>query len=246
MTCRLSPSSKVGVLATSLLFITVLPQCYSDSGTLLQEGDTTTQTTGTQTVGDEEKPSETAPKSESKELAVATFAGGCFWCVEAVFEELDGVHEVVSGYEGGKIRNPTYDQVCSGTTGHAEVCRVEYDPEIVEFEKLLMVFFTTHDPTTLNRQGNDVGTQYRSAIFYHDEEQKKISEDVIQRLEEAKAFRGKIVTEVVPTERFYAAEDYHQDYFANNPSNRYCAAIIPPKLEKLKKVFGDDLKGKEK
>ena len=244
MTFRFNSSSKINLLAASLFFLTLLPQCYSNSGTMPQEGEGTTQTTGTPTLDAAE--SDDAKKTEDRKLAVATFAGGCFWCVEAVFEELDGVHEVVSGYEGGKIRNPTYEQVCSGTTGHAEVCRIEYDPEAVAFEKLLMVFFTTHDPTTLNRQGNDIGTQYRSAIFYHDEKQKEIAEDVIKRLEEAKAFRSEIVTQVVPTERFYAAEEYHQDYFANNPGNRYCAAVIPPKLEKLKKVFGDDLKESQK
>ena len=183
---------------------------------------------------------------QAQDLKFATFGGGCFWCVEAVFEELDGVEEVVSGYEGGRSKDPTYKEVCTGNTGHAEVCRIKYDANKVEFKKLLQVFFTTHDPTTLNRQGNDFGTQYRSVVFYHDEEQKNMAKEIIEKLDEAKAFRSKIVTQVVPSMTFYEAEKEHQDYFANNPGNRYCAYVIPPKLEKLKKAFGDDLKSKSK
>lgn len=219
------------------LFVLTLSACDSPvQGTQVQESDT--NQSGETQVSESSKP--------EGELASATFGGGCFWCVEAVFEEMNGVNEVISGYEGGKSKAPTYDEVCSGRTGHAEVCLVKYDPEVVSFEKLLQVFFTTHDPTTLNRQGNDIGTQYRSAIFYHDEEQKKTAEEIIAKLDEAKAFKDKIVTEVVPTTKFYVAEDYHQDYFANNPGNRYCAYVIPPKLAKLKKVFGEDLKEKAK
>jgi len=175
-------------------------------------------------------------------LAKATFAGGCFWCTEAVYAQLKGVKGVTSGYIGGQVPNPTYKQVCTGMTGHAEAIEIEYDPEIVPFEKLLEVFFATHDPTTLNRQGADVGTQYRSGVFYHDAEQKRIAEEVIAKLDAARVFPGKIVTEVTPASTFYAAEDYHQDYFANNPFQPYCQAVAVPKVEKVRKVFKDLVK----
>jgi peptide-methionine (S)-S-oxide reductase len=175
-------------------------------------------------------------------LAKATFAGGCFWCTEAVYAEIKGVKSVTSGYIGGQVPNPTYKQVCTGLTGHAEAVEIEYDSAKVPFEKLLEVFFATHDPTTLNRQGADVGTQYRSGVFYHDAEQKRIAEEVIARLDAARVFPGKIVTEVTEASTFYPAEDYHQDYFANNPQQPYCRAVAAPKVEKVHKFFKDLVK----
>jgi peptide-methionine (S)-S-oxide reductase len=173
---------------------------------------------------------------------MATFAAGCFWCVEAVFKMLDGVQRVESGYMGGQTDNPTYEQVCTGKTGHAEVIQITFDSDKISFKDLLEVFWKTHDPTTLNRQGNDKGTQYRSAVFYHNTKQKELAEKYKQELNEAKAFPNPIVTEITEVSKMYVAEDYHQDYFALNQSNPYCRAVIPPKLEKLKKVFGDKLK----
>ena len=178
----------------------------------------------------------------SAPLAKATLAGGCFWCTEAVYEQLKGVTAVTSGYIGGRVPNPSYKAVCSGVTGHAEAVEVEYDPAVVPYEKLLEIFFATHDPTTRNRQGADVGTQYRSAIFFHDEEQRRIAEEVIRRLDAAGVFPGRIVTEVVPATIFYPAEDYHQDYFANNPFQPYCQAVAAPKVAKVRKVFAELLK----
>ena len=175
-------------------------------------------------------------------LAKATLAGGCFWCTEAVYAEIKGVTSVTSGYIGGAVPNPTYKDVCTGQTGHAEAIEIEYDPAVVPFEKLLEVFFATHDPTTLNRQGADVGTQYRSGVFYHDDEQKRIAEAVIAKLDAAKVFPGKIVTEVTKATIFYPAEDYHQDYFASNPFQPYCQAVAAPKVEKVRKVFKDLVK----
>jgi peptide-methionine (S)-S-oxide reductase len=175
-------------------------------------------------------------------LAKATFAGGCFWCTEAVYAQIKGVTSVTSGYIGGQVPNPTYKDVCTGLTGHAEAVEITYDPAVVPYEKLLEVFFKTHDPTTLNRQGADVGTQYRSGIFYHDPEQKRIAELVIARLTEAHAYPRKIVTEVTSATTFYPAEEYHQDYFANNPLQPYCQAVVAPKVEKVQKVFKDLLK----
>lgn len=183
------------------------------------------------------KPSSAKPGYEK-----ATFGAGCFWCVEAVFEQLKGVHGVVSGYSGGTTKNPTYQQVCSGSTGHAEVIQVEFDPKVISFVDLLEVFWQTHDPTTRNQQGNDIGTQYRSAIFYHNDQQKQQAEEIKKKLDASGAFRGLIVTEIVPFKEFYVAEKYHQNYYADNPKQPYCAAVIPPKLDKLKKVFGDKLK----
>jgi peptide-methionine (S)-S-oxide reductase len=172
-------------------------------------------------------------------LTKATFAGGCFWCTEAVYAQLKGVKSVTSGYLGGTVPNPTYKDVCTGLTGHAEAIEIEYDPQVVSFEKLLEVFFATHDPTTLNRQGADVGTQYRSGVFYHDDEQKRVAEAVIAKLDAAKVFPAKIVTEVTKASTFYPAEGYHQDYFAKNPADRYCNAVAAPKVEKVRKVFKD-------
>jgi len=180
--------------------------------------------------------------AEGGGLAKATFAGGCFWCTEAVYAELKGVKSVTSGYIGGQVPNPTYKQVCTGMTGHAEGIEIEYDPQVVSFEKLLEVFFATHDPTTLNRQGADVGTQYRSGIFYHDAEQQRIAREVITKLDAARVFPGRIVTEVTAASTFYPAEDYHQDYFANNPFQPYCQAVAAPKVAKVRKVFKDLVK----
>ncbi|MEQ8846175.1 peptide-methionine (S)-S-oxide reductase MsrA [Botrimarina sp.] len=174
--------------------------------------------------------------------AVATFGGGCFWCTEAVFEATAGVDSAVSGYAGGDTPDPTYEQVCSGTSGHAEVIQVTYDPGKVSYERLLEIFFRTHDPTTLNRQGADVGTQYRSVVFYHDEDQRQTAERVKAALNESGAYDDPIVTQVAPLEKFYEAEPYHQDYFANNPGQGYCRAVIAPKMDKFRKAFADQLK----
>ncbi len=180
--------------------------------------------------------------AEEPKLAKATLAGGCFWCTEAVYAEIKGVKSVTSGYIGGVVPNPTYKDVCTGQTGHAEAIEIEYDPAVVPFEKLLEVFFATHDPTTLNRQGADVGTQYRSGIYYHDDEQKRIAQEVIGKLNQARVFPGPIVTEVTKATIFYPAEDYHQDYFAKNPYQPYCQAAAAPKVEKVRKFFKDLVK----
>ena len=175
-------------------------------------------------------------------LRIATFGSGCFWCTEAVFQQVDGVTRVESGYSGGKVKNPTYREVCSGLTGHAEVIQVTYDPAKVSFEELLEIFWGTHDPTTLNRQGADEGTQYRSAIFYHNAEQKKLSEEYKKKLDASGAFNNPIVTEITQFTNFYKAEDYHQNYYNLNGSAPYCSFVIKPKMDKFKKVFADKLK----
>jgi peptide-methionine (S)-S-oxide reductase len=172
----------------------------------------------------------------------ATFGGGCFWCTEAVFLQLKGVVSVVSGYCGGGIERPTYEQICSGRTGHAEVVRIVYDPAVISYPELLAVFWKTHDPTTPNRQGNDVGTQYRSVVFYETDEERRQAEQAKHDLEAAGIFGEPIVTEIVPAADFYPAEDYHQDYFNRNPRQPYCQAVIPPKLAKLRQAFADRLK----
>ena len=172
----------------------------------------------------------------------ATFAAGCFWCVEEQFKQLNGVIRVTSGYTGGTVPDPTYKQVCTGTTGHAEACNIVYDPSKISYDELLAAFFTAHDPTQLNRQGNDVGTQYRSAIFYHNDNQKKLADFYIKRLNDEKAYSSKVVTEVVPYGAFYKAEDYHQDYYENNMEAPYCQRVIKPKLDKFRKVFKGKLK----
>jgi peptide-methionine (S)-S-oxide reductase len=166
---------------------------------------------------------------------VATLAGGCFWCLEAVFDELEGVQDVVSGYAGGSVPHPTYKQVCNGDTGHAEVVQVTFDPAVLSYRDLLKVFFAIHDPTTLNRQGGDVGTQYRSGIFTHSDEQEKVADEVIAELNAEKIWDDPIVTEVVPAESFYPAEDYHQEYFRRNPNQGYCRMVIAPKVAKFRK-----------
>lgn len=174
--------------------------------------------------------------------AVATFGAGCFWCVEAIFQDLNGVYSVESGYMGGEKKDPTYKEVCTGTTGHAEVCRIVYDPRLLTFKDLLEVFWQTHDPTTLNRQGNDVGTQYRSAIFYYSDDQKKESEFFKSELDKSGAFSDPIVTTLEPVDTFYPAEDYHQNYFNQNGDQPYCSFVIKPKVEKFKKAFSSRLK----
>lgn len=173
---------------------------------------------------------------------VATLAGGCFWCLEAVFDQLRGVEQVESGYSGGSVPNPSYRQVCTGTTGHAEVVQISFDPQVISFRELLKVFFTIHDPTTLNRQGADVGTQYRSAIFYHSPEQKAIAEQVIAELNAAGIWDAPIVTEVTPFTAFYPAEEYHQEYYQQNPSQPYCQVVIAPKVAKFRKEYLAKLK----
>lgn len=185
------------------------------------------------------------PDKEEKKLAVATFGGGCFWCVEAVFQRLDGIEKVVSGYSGGATKNPTYKEVCTGETGHAEVIQVTYDPAKLEFKDILEVFWKTHDPTTLNQQGADIGTQYRSVIFYADESQKKIAEEYKAKLDAAKIYTDPIVTEISPLKEFYEAEDYHQNYYNLNKSQPYCKNVVKSKVDKFKKVFGDKMKKEE-
>ena len=182
-------------------------------------------------------------KEEQKnKLELATFGAGCFWCVEAIFQELKGVENVVSGYMGGEVKNPSYKEVCTGVTGHAEVCQISYNPDIISFDELLEVFWQTHNPTTLNRQGADVGTQYRSAVFYHSNEQKETAESYKQELDASGAWDDPIVTEISKISTFYPAENYHQDYFNNNSNQPYCSFVIKPKMEKFKKVFKDKLK----
>ena len=173
---------------------------------------------------------------------IATLAGGCFWCLEAVFDELNGVISVESGYSGGHVDTPSYRAVCTGMTGHAEVVQVTFDPSVLSFRDLLTVFFTVHDPTTLNRQGADVGTQYRSAIFYRDDEQKRVAEEVIREIDAQNLWPNPIVTEVAKFTKFYVAEDYHQEYFANNPNQPYCMAVVAPKVVKFRKHFTERLK----
>jgi peptide-methionine (S)-S-oxide reductase len=175
-------------------------------------------------------------------VETATLGAGCFWCVEAVFQELEGVVAVASGYTGGSVDNPTYEQVCSGRTGHAEVAQIQFDPAKVSFEKVLEVFFQTHDPTTLDRQGNDSGTQYRSAIFTHDDRQFEIATRIKQELDASGAWDDPIVTEITPLGKFWKAEDYHQNYYRDNPNQGYCRFVIAPKLDKFRKVFKNDLK----
>lgn len=179
---------------------------------------------------------------EEKRLETATLGAGCFWCVEAVFDDLRGVEDVVSGYSGGHTVNPTYQEVCSETTGHAEVVQIEFDPQELSYADLLRVFFAVHDPTTLNRQGNDVGTSYRSAIYYHSDEQRQAAEEVIREVSEAQIYDNPIVTEVTAFDKFYPAENYHQEYFANNPNQPYCAAVVAPKVAKFRKQFISRLK----
>lgn len=180
--------------------------------------------------------------NDANQTEVTTLGGGCFWCLEAVFDRMQGVTDVVSGYAGGHVVNPTYKAVCTGTTGHAEVVQVTFDPNQVSFREILQVFFTIHDPTTLNRQGNDVGPQYRSAIFYHNEAQKEVALAVIRELEAEKVWDDPIVTEISPLDIFYAAEDYHQEYYENNQYQPYCMFVVAPKVQKFRQKFAERLK----
>ncbi len=175
-------------------------------------------------------------------MEVASLGGGCFWCTEAVFKELKGIERVESGYSGGTLENPSYEEVCTGTTGHAEVVQVTFDPKVISYRDILQIFFTTHDPTTLNRQGADAGTQYRSAIFYHNDEQRATAEEVIKEFNASKIWKRPIVTEVVPFKAFYKAEDYHQNYFERNNNSQYCQVVIEPKIAKLREHYWEKLK----
>lgn len=190
----------------------------------------------------QKKSKEEMQMKDNDGLELATFGAGCFWCVEAIFQRVDGVEKVVSGYSGGQVNNPSYKEVCQGTTGHAEVCQLSYDPKVVSYEELLEVFWQTHDPTTLNRQGNDVGTQYRSAVFFHNANQKELAKEYKKKLDEAGIYNNPIVTEIVAFEKMYVAEDYHQNYFNENGNQPYCSFVIQPKVEKFQKVFKDKLK----
>jgi peptide-methionine (S)-S-oxide reductase len=181
---------------------------------------------------------------KSSNLETITLGGGCYWCVEAVYEDLNGVKSVVSGFSGGNVANPTYEEVCTGETGHAEVVQITYDKNVTDINEIFKVFFTVHDPTTLNRQGADVGTQYRSVIFYKNDAQKKAAQSIIAELNKAKVYSSPIVTKVEPFKKFYKAEDYHQNYYANNKNQPYCKMVIQPKIEKFEKVFKDKLKKK--
>lgn len=185
---------------------------------------------------------QTKKSKMSVNMEIATLANGCFWCTEAIFQQLNGVTKVTSGYTGGNLKNPTYNDICTGKTGHAEAIQITFDSNIITFQEILEVFFSTHNPTTLNRQGYDVGTQYRSAIFYNSEKQKEISEIFIETLSDANVFEDPIVTEIAPLGIFYKAEDYHQNYYNNNKTQGYCIAVINPKLEKFIKNYGDKLK----
>ncbi len=175
-------------------------------------------------------------------IQTATLGGGCFWCTEAVFSELKGVEKVQSGYSGGTVPNPTYEQVCTGRTGHAEVAQITFNPTVISYKEILQIFFTVHDPTTLNRQGADVGTQYRSVIFYHNEEQRMIAEQVVKEIEDAKIWDAPIVTQLAPFETFYKAEDYHQEYFKQNPYQSYCQVVVAPKVAKFRAHYRAKLK----
>ncbi len=188
------------------------------------------------------KEDESAMNNPSAKTDTATFGQGCFWCSEAIFERIEGVKSVFSGYAGGHVTNPTYEQVCNGNTGHAEVIQIIFDPDVISYEELLKIFWKTHDPTTLNRQGADVGEQYRSIILYHNDEQKEKAEYYKNELEKSGAWDKPIVTQIVPFTKFYKAEDYHQDYFEKNPYQGYCSFVIAPKVEKFEKVFKDKLK----
>ncbi|MCL5030445.1 MAG: peptide-methionine (S)-S-oxide reductase MsrA [Bacteroidetes bacterium] len=180
--------------------------------------------------------------NSNEKLETATFGSGCFWCTEAIFERINGVRSVVSGYSGGNVPNPSYESVCTGKTGHAEVCQITFDPIKISYDELLKIFWKTHDPTTLNRQGNDVGTQYRSVIFYYTEEQKQKAEFYKDELNKSGSWKDPVVTEIVPFKKFYEAEEYHQHYFERNPFQGYCSFVIAPKVEKFEKVFKDRLK----
>jgi peptide-methionine (S)-S-oxide reductase len=224
----LSPASGIGKSLTGLLLAAIFLMLMGGATASAAETDAPDSAGG-------------SPDAEPKVLETATFGAGCFWCTEAVFQRLKGVQSVMSGYSGGHVKNPTYQQVCSGMTGHAEAIQVTFDPRRISYTELLEVFWKTHDPTTLNRQGPDVGTQYRSVIFYHSDEQRTLAQKYRGELDAAKAFRGPIVTEIVPFREFYRAEDYHQDYYNLHRQLPYCAKVVRPKLEKLERVFRDKL-----
>ncbi len=224
-----------------LLLATSLLGCNQSSMAVISQ-ETATNSNPEPSDTQEPQEADTSKQKAAKKMETATFGAGCFWCVESVFLQLKGVKSVKSGYMGGTVDNPTYKQVCNGTTGHAEVVQIEFDPSVISFDDLLQVFWKTHDPTTLNRQGNDVGTQYRSVVFFHSKEQEQKALGYKKKLNEAGAFDDPIVTEITAASKFFVAEDYHQDYFNKNPGNPYCRLFIPPKLEKLKKVFADKLK----
>jgi len=190
-------------------------------------------------VGQSEKRVKTMNNTQ---FETATFGAGCFWCVEAVFQKLQGVQKVTSGYSGGHVKNPSYREVCNGTTGHAEAVQIQFDPSVISYDQLLEVFWKTHDPTTLNRQGPDIGTQYRSAIFYHTQEQKQIAEQSKRRMNDSEHFEDPIVTDIEPYENFYVADDYHQDFYENNPNQPYCRFRIDPKMDKMQREFDQLLK----
>lgn len=179
---------------------------------------------------------------EADNIQIATLGAGCFWCVEAIFDDLKGVIDVVSGYSGGERENPTYQEICTGSTGHAEVIQVKFNPEEISFKEILLIFFSVHDPTTLNQQGNDIGTQYRSAIFFHSEEQRRVAQNVIVEIENSGIWGKPIVTEITEFQKFYSAEDYHQEYFTNNPNQPYCSAVVAPKVAKFRKNFLEKLR----
>ena len=218
-----------------LIAMFVLPGCSS----LSTSRDPEASNAGTRSV-EGEMPKDI--QDEEPDLQLATFGNGCFWCTEAIFQRLRGVKKVTPGYSGGHVENPTYEEVCTGMTGHAESLQITYDPEVVSYDALLEVFWKTHDPTTKNRQGNDVGPQYRSVIFYHNLEQKRLAEAYKAKLDEEGIWNRPIVTEIEPFKRFWPAEDYHRNYYNNNPSNNYCRVVITPKIEKFKKIFRDRLK----
>jgi peptide-methionine (S)-S-oxide reductase len=188
-----------------------------------------------------EKKQEIMDSNMNNNFEYATLGGGCFWCIEAVFSEVRGINAAISGYSGGTIKNPTYREVTSGRTGHAEVVQLQFDPEVISYRDILTIFFHLHDPTTLNRQGADVGTQYRSVIFYHNDEQEKVAREVFEEIDRSDLWDDPLVTEISPIQEFYRAEDYHQDYYANNPNQPYCTFVISPKMSKLRKLFKDKL-----
>jgi peptide-methionine (S)-S-oxide reductase len=236
----------VGAVVVALVLasaaIAFLPRQSPVTSQLRPDPVTTDRVEDDRAIAEPRKAETTSPDERADGLQVATFGSGCFWCTEAVFQQLKGVQSVASGYSGGHVRNPTYRQVCNGTTGHAEVIQVTYDPAVVTYSELLEVFWKTHDPTTLNRQGHDTGTQYRSVVFFHNNDQKKEAGHYKAKLDGAGIFSDPIVTEITQFSEFYPAEDYHQNYYNDNPNDGYCRRMIGPKLDKLREVFRDKLK----
>jgi peptide-methionine (S)-S-oxide reductase len=238
LACVIVISSFAGCTQTKPSTVPSVPVSKDDTaGDPVADRQDTVSTNSVKDTPMAESASDQKPKTET-----ATFGAGCFWCVEAVFDQLKGVESVESGYTGGSIANPTYEQVCSGVSGHAEVIQITYDANVISYAKLLEVFWKTHDPTTLNQQGGDYGTQYRSAVFYHDEDQLKQASEYKQKLNDENVFGVPVVTTMEKLGKYYPAEEYHQDYFKLNGSNSYCRLVIPPKLDKLQRVFGDLLK----